>query len=225
MDPAWLLLLGLGFSAVGSLLLAADALGAPEFIAQLDDPDNATTARMARIGFVAMTNQVLVIVLLSGLGAVLMYALGDVRDVTAVLTLAPVSFVVWRLSVRLATLLHEVSGRIRPQRLVELPARRLGALLYTISLLPTLCFMLLAFTVRMVLEYGIDLPLRSISEHIIAPHVLRLLRRVARRVSTDRRFGLRKYAFQGAVLLLIGFLYQFAGTVLYLLRVAPTVTA
>ncbi len=225
MDPSWLLLLGLGFSALGSLLLAADALGAPEFIAQLDDPDNGTTARMARIGFVAMTNQVLVIVLLCGVAAVLMFALGYERDLTTVLTLAPVSYVAWRLSVRLATWLHELSSRVKPQRLVQLPAKRLGSLLYTMSLLPTLCLILFTFAVRMVLEYGIDLPLRSISEHLIAPHVLRLLRRVASRVSTDRRSGLRKYAFQGSVLLLIGFFYQLAGTVLYLLNSVSTATA
>jgi hypothetical protein len=225
MDPAWLLLLGLGFSALGSLLLAADALGAPEFIAQLDDPDDSTTARMARIGFVAMTNQVLVIVLLCAVAAVLMFALGYERDLTKVLFLAPVAYVAWRLSVRLATWLHELSSLVKPQRFVQLPAKRLGAFLYTISLLPTLAFMLLTFTVRMVLEYGIDLPLRSISEHIIAPHVLQLLRRVAGRVSADRRSGLRKYAFQGSVLLLIGFFYQLAGTVLYLMSAGATATA
>ncbi len=217
-DPTWLVVAGMLFSVVGAILLACDALGAPEFIAAIDQANDPTKARTARLGFIVTINNAGVATLSSVLILVALSLSNRRIDPVLLLVIAPAFYFGWRTVAHVAGWLHKLMTWIGTLLAKKGARERIGCVLHPVLALLWIVAMIVPFLGYMVLNFGIDVPLRAVSEYAVAPVVLRAVRRIAQRVQSDRKWLLRRYAVYGTLWLLLGFVYQLIGTLLYLLR-------
>src|ERR1043166_4645961 len=206
------------FSVVGSVLLACDALGAPEFIAAIDHANDPTKAMTARVGFIATINNAGGATLSRILTLVALSVSNRRIDPVLLLVIAPVFYFGWRTVAGVAAWLHKLMtwlGNLLAKRGAR---ERIGCLLHPLLALLWFVALIVPFLAYMLLNFGIDVPLRAVSEYAVAPVVLSAIRRIAERVRSDRKWLLRRYAVYGTLWLLLGFVYQLVGTLLYLLR-------
>ena len=199
-------------------MLGAEAIGASEFLKKLDSEDVPHHARLARTAYVSLVNETFVYIFVSIIGFALLIILLPGESVVAALLGAPGVYFVWKLSSFLADYIDKLSDRLSP-RIRDVETRScLGHLLYSVLLLPWVLLKLMTFSIATTLRFGIDLPLRALSEYVVGPLVLRLLRKTEKLVRRESQWFFNRLAFKGFVFLFFGFFYQIIGTVVQLLK-------
>lgn len=208
--PSAIIGIGLTLSLVGSALLAADALAPREFLEKLDQSDIPGQARLANTGFVSEINTVFVFlfVAMGGvIGLAIWYPLGTA------LIIGPLVFPLWKLLIRIAEYVERLLDGLAPRRAKGLTRTRPGGLIYCIWLILWWALRIPVFVASVLIEYGIDLPFRALSEYVVRPIVLESLRKLAEIQDREAHWGFRVLAFRGLLLLVVGFLYQLIGVV------------
>jgi len=112
-----------------------------------------------------------------------------------------------RIVQKLAPHRRQANGEKRPLRILGCLLRLMH---WSIWVLPFSAIYLLS----MIVKFGLDLPLRFLSEKIAVPVVKRLLERVDRIVTKEKFWRVRRISLIGTAFLVFGFLYQFIGTLL-----------
>jgi hypothetical protein len=215
-DPSLLNLFGAILGIVGSVLLTVDALGAPDFLAALSS-EQVAVQRMARLGFRAMLNRTFLYIMVSLISFLVTLAI--IRDdLVLALLLAPWPYFGWQ---ALAWASKKFQGLVQGWS----PAYQrghtgwravLGCLGWLISWPPWAIVFTFAFLTASLIDFGVTIPLYSISERVIEPLVERLYQATAKAVNEEKRWHFKRNAFVGTLFILFGFLYQFLASLIQL---------
>jgi len=216
LDPNYLNIAGQILNLIGGLFLTVDALGALEFMKQLEAKDNVTASRMARLGFVASTNSVLVYIFVCFLGFILAIILLPSNRVVLGLLLAPFTYPVWKLFVHIGELLQKLVERVGPHHYFAAKGC-FSQIIQFLLLIPWSILFLSVALVAILLRFGLDLPLRWLSERVVGRFILLVFHQLATVQETERRFFFRKNAFVGLIFVLFGFAYQLMATIVQML--------
>jgi hypothetical protein len=191
--------------------LAVDALGPSDFRRALDSKDT-FEVHAVNSNFTAEISSLTVclVVCLFGLARGLVLLPASLAGLA--LLLAPVAYPAWRVSAWLAEMLQRFVQSMSPGNLPVWARARIGCVLGFVLFVPWFVVLAIAFCIHIAIRFGLDLPPRWLAERVIIPPVLSVFRRLAELEETDRRWGFRRLAFRGLVLLVLGFAYQVAGT-------------
>lgn len=211
-DPDWLNLIGQCVSLYGGVLLGLDAIGAAGFLKTLESTDR-FSPRMARLSYIATLNNAFVAGFVDCLGLFALLAFGVA--LVPSLMLAPFTYMGWKLVASVGDTLANLVQRAGPptQSLID-KGGHAGCAIGCLWLIPWTPLYLAAAVGAMAIRFGLDIPLRYISEKVIAPLVMRMLRYTARLEAEDQRWHFRTNAFRGLLWVIVGFFYQAVATLL-----------
>lgn len=214
--PALVVLIGLCMDLTGAILMGLEAFGATEYLQNLDE-EKKKGWMMTKTRFAAFVNQVFVYVLFSALSFLVLLTIfwhfyGQWLIVYSML-LCLVTYFVWQGSAKIAETAAKFTAKLSPGK-----NKRTNVLL---QLVWALSWALLHFVVSifaMLIRFGADLPLRFLSEKIVAPAIERGFNIINNAIKKNSNAHFKPYAVLGAVLLIFGFLFQIVGTLLVLIR-------
>lgn len=215
--PAIVVLVGLCMDLTGAILMGLEAFGATEYLQNLDEEKEKGWV-MTKTRFAAFVNQVFVYILFSALSFLMLLAIfwhfyGQWLIVYSMLACL-VTYFIWQASAKIAEFGAKFTAKLGPGK-----EKRTNNLL--LQLVWALSWALLHFIVSilaMLVRYGADLPLRFLSEKIVAPIIERGFNIINTTIKKNSNAHFKPYAVLGAVLLLFGFVFQIVGTLLGLIR-------
>jgi hypothetical protein len=174
---------------------------------------------MAHIGFLALINRTFVYLFVSAIGFIVVLFLSRANLIFS-LIVAPFLYFGWKLVIYIADNLSQIVKKLGPGNYVK---NRHGFLLgfgciaqllhWVIWFFPFLIISLFSIIVR----FGLDLPLRYLSEKAMVPIIKRAYEFSAKIVAEEEKWKLKSTALIGSLFLVFGFLYQLIGT-LFLLK-------
>lgn len=212
-DSNLLTLFGAVLGMIGSMLLSIDALGAPDFLSSINK-EKENTFQLTHIGFLAIINNVFVYLAVSILSCFILLILFRINVVLSLL-LAPFVYFVWKSIIYLTDKIVNLVQKLGPRKTKTEEKYSCSFLIIRLihSLVWSVPFALVSI-IRIVIRFGLDLPLRFISEHVAVPTVKRFYEASAKLVVDDKKWHLKRTVLIGTLFLLFGFIYQFIGVLL-----------
>ena len=212
-DSNLLVLFGTALGMIGSILLSIDALGAQDFLASLDKEKD-KPFQMTHIGFLAIINNIFVYLAVSVFGFFVLLILSRINIVLSFF-LAPFIYFVWNGVIFLSDKVVKLIQKLGPRKLKV--GEKSSCLLLIAQLIHWLIWAVpfaLVSIIGMIIKFGLDIPLRFISEQLAVPFVKWFYEASSKLVTEDKKWHLKRTVLVGTLFLLFGFIYQFIGVIL-----------
>ncbi len=212
-DANLLVLFGTVLGMIGSIFLSIDALGAQDFLASLDKEKD-KPFQTTQIGFFAIINNIFVYLVISAFGFFVLLMLSQINIVLSLL-LAPFVYFAWSGIIYLSEKVVNLVGKLGPRKLRK--DEKSSCLFLIVQLVHGLIWAIpfaLVSIIALIIKFGLDIPLRMVSEKLVAPFVKRLYQASAKLVAEDIKWHLKRMVLIGTLFLLFGFIYQFIGVIL-----------
>lgn len=216
LSPIVLIIFGLVLNLLGAILISIEAFGASEFIASMKS-DDIITSKKTEIGFTASINNIFVFVLTWIICFIALRLLVLEFNIVLDFIIAPLGYVVWHLLIKLANWFYTFIASFSPRKILPKEKTFLLKMIDFILLPFWVIILLVAVIIRLTIQYGLDLPLRFVSEKVIRVGIVRLFHKIANTEKEMQKWHFRKPVFVGALLLIGGFIYQIIGTILILI--------
>ena len=213
LDPNLLVLFGTALGMIGSLLLSIDALGAQDFLASMD-AEKEKPFQMTYVGFLAIINNIFVYLAVSIFGFLVLLILSR-NNIVLSLLFAPFIYFAWKGVIYVSDQVVHLFRKLAP-RTLEM-GKKSSCLFVIIRLIHAIIWIIpfaLVSIIGMIIRFGLDLPLRFISERLAVPFVKWFYEASARLVTQDKKWHLKRTVIIGTLFLLFGFIYQFIGVIL-----------
>jgi hypothetical protein len=212
-DSNLLVLFGTFLGIIGSVLLSIDALGANEFLRSIEK-EKTQRFQMTYVGFLATINEIFVYLTVSLIGLIALLLITKYNLVISLL-IAPIIFFVWKGIIFLSDKFVEFIRKTGPKRIN--PNDKISCfkmiILFFHAIIWVTPFLIISM-IGIIIRFGLDLPLRFLSEHIAVPFVRRLYEYSAKLISEDQKWNLKRTVLIGTLFLLFGFIYQSIGVIL-----------
>lgn len=205
-----LLIIGLIFQLIGALLVSVEAFGIEEYLKFRND-GVVHHQRWAELSLNATLNNTSVFVFINSLWfVILLFFLKLPLKISISLFL--LGYYVWKLIIYISKKLISLIDIIS----FTLPENP-GCLLLLVSAPYYLAWFILYSSINIIvlaIEFGLDIPVRYFSEKIISRSVLFIFTKIYELLKKMKNDAFKKPIYIGVLFIILGFIYQFLGTIL-----------
>lgn len=207
---SFLLILGLVFQLIGGILVSIEALGIKEYLEYRDDGVE-HHKRCAELSLNATLNNVSVFLSVNIVWYIIIrYIFNLPLKISLSIVLA--GYFIWKFTIKISKLLVNFIQKLS----FKMPSKA-GLIVATLGFIYTLGWAILFFIAKilsMLIEFGLDIPFRYFSEKIVSKLVLYMFIKTYKILESMKNEVFKKPIFIGVLFIVLGFIYQFAGTII-----------
>ncbi len=204
LPPESINILGLSLNFIGSIFLSIEALKPRAFISKIENNSD-YKKKLVNNSFVATINQTFVFILITLITFLFFIFFSPKTNIYFDICISPLGYFLRKFLIFLAEKFHKIIVKVG-SLIKYKPSGFISSLIYIVLLIPWLLLMLISWFIVFIIDFGIDIPLRSFSEYVIGNFIKKIYFCLNKTLKRNEDFN--KIAFQGALLFIIGFLFQ-----------------
>lgn len=205
-----LLIIGLIFQLVGGVLISIEAFGIKDYIDYINEGSE-HDKRRALLELNAIFNNISVFTFVNLIWFLTLLFYLEI-PLKGALCLFLLGYYIWKIIIILSNIMLKHAQSMIPK--VSSNDNFFKCLvMFPIVLITSLIYLFIAL-ISLFIEYGLNIPFRYISEKYVSKIILKLFRYACTIINNMKHSKLKKPIILGLLLVFVGFIYQFLGTIL-----------